>query len=184
LNFRRIGSTPGTVLAVRGQLGLARGFERTVSAIDASGEVITGTVSDLPVSQRFFAGGSTTVRGFPLDRLGVFDADCVPCTVLNPTTGLSVGGNAVVVLNAEVRRALTNINRNLALVGFVDGGNVFPNVTDLDLGRIRGAAGFGIRYDSPFGPLRLDFGFKLNRLVVGERLESAWEYHLSIGEAF
>jgi outer membrane translocation and assembly module TamA len=141
-------------------------------------------VSDLPVSARFFAGGSTTVRGFPLDRLGVFDADCVSCSVINPTTGLSVGGNAVVVVNAEVRRALTNINRNLAVVTFLDGGNVFPNVADVDLTRIRGSAGFGVRYDSPFGPLRLDFGFKLNRLVIGERRESAWEYHLSIGEAF
>ena len=60
----------------------------------------------------------------------------------------------------------------------------FPTCSTLDLGRIRGAAGFGVRYDSPLGPLRLDFGFKFDRLVIGDRPESAWEYHLSIGEAF
>jgi outer membrane protein assembly factor BamA len=184
LNFRPIGSSPATVLALRGQLGIARGFSREVVVADEFGIPRTSTVRDLPVSQRFFAGGSTTVRGFPLDRLGVYDPACVSCSVINPTTGLSVGGNAVVVLNAEVRRALSRISRKLALVGFLDGGNVFSNVSDLDLGALRGAAGFGVRYDSPFGPLRLDFGFKMNRLEVGERLESAWEYHLSIGEAF
>jgi outer membrane protein assembly factor BamA len=183
-NFRPVAGSASTVLALRGQLGLARGFPRDVTSVDSSGTARTETVRDLPVSQRFFAGGSTTVRGFPLDRLGVFDADCVSCSVINPTTGLSVGGNAFVVLNAEIRRALTNINDNLAIVAFLDGGNVFPSVADLDLSRIRGGTGFGVRYDSPFGPLRLDFGFKLNRLVIGERRESGWEYHLSIGEAF
>ncbi len=118
VNFRPIGSTPGTVLALRGQLGMARGFPRNLTAVDAAGEVITDILRDLPVSERFFAGGSTTVRGFALDRLGVFDPNCVPCSVVNPTTGLSIGGNAVVILNAELRRALTNINRNLAVVGF------------------------------------------------------------------
>jgi len=184
VNFRPIGSTPGTVLALRGQLGMASGFPRNLTAVDAAGEVRTDILRDLPVSERFFAGGSTTVRGFALDRLGVFDPNCVPCSVVNPTTGLSIGGNAVVILNAELRRALTNINRNLAVVAFLDGGNVFPRVSGLDLSRIRGGAGFGVRYDSPLGPLRLDFGFKLDRLVIGERRESAWEYHLSIGEAF
>jgi outer membrane protein assembly factor BamA len=183
-NFRPVGGSTSTVFAVRGQLGMARGFERDVTAVDAGGVARTETVRDVPVSQRFFAGGGTTVRGFPLDRLGVFDPDCVPCSVLNPTTGLSVGGNAVIVLNAELRRSLTRISDKLAVVAFLDGGNVFPSVTDLDLGRIRGGTGFGVRYDSPFGPLRLDVGFKLNRLVLGERRESAWEYHLSIGEAF
>ena len=184
VNFRPIGSVRGTVLALRGQLGLARGFARSVTVMAPSGESITNVVRDLPVSERFFAGGSTTVRGFALDRLGLDDPDCVPCTVINPTTSLSVGGNAVVILNAELRRALTSISNNLVLVGFVDGGNVFPHAADLDLGQIRGAAGFGVRYDSPIGPLRLDFGFKFDRLVIGERLERAWDNHLSIGEAF
>jgi outer membrane protein assembly factor BamA len=184
-NFRPLRGTTRTVLALRGQVGLAGAFSRDVESVDAFGAPTTEVVRALPVSQRFFAGGGTTVRGFPLDRLGVFDPDCLECTVINPTTGLSVGGNAVVVVNAELRHALTRMfGRSLAVVTFLDGGNVFRRVADLNLGRLRGSSGFGIRYDSPLGPLRLDFGFKPNRLVIGERKESGWEYHLSIGEAF
>jgi outer membrane translocation and assembly module TamA len=49
---------------------------------------------------------------------------------------------------------------------------------------LRAAVGFGFRYNSPLGPVRLDFGFKTNRQVIGGRLERGWEYHLNIGEAF
>jgi outer membrane protein insertion porin family len=76
------------------------------------------------------------------------------------------------------------IGRNVALVGFVDGGNVFAQASEVDLGRLRGATGFGVRFDSPLGPVRLDFGFKMDRLVIAGRRERGWEYHLSIGEAF
>ena len=69
-------------------------------------------------------------------------------------------------------------------VGFLDGGNVFRRVSDVDLSRIRGTAGFGVRWDSPLGPLRVDAGFKLSRLVFNGRPERLWELHLSIGEAF
>jgi len=142
------------------------------------------TVQDLPISQRFFAGGGTTVRGFQLDRLGILETDPA-LSVIDPTTGLSRGGNGLVIFNAELRRVIRKFyDRNLAVIGFVDGGNVFLRASDLDLSRIRGATGFGVRYDSPLGPIRLDFGFKLNRLVVNGEREKGWEYHLSIGEVF
>ncbi|MEZ5316033.1 MAG: BamA/TamA family outer membrane protein [Vicinamibacterales bacterium] len=187
LGFKALSDAPQprSVVAVRAQLGLARGFERTVLVVDAIGRPVLGpdgqpleqTVADLPASQRFFAGGSTTVRGFQFDRLGVPE-------VLN-AEGLSVGGNALVVLNAELRTVATTLfGRNLSVVGFVDGGNVFARASDLDLSRIRGAVGFGARYDSPLGPLRLDFGFKLDRRLIGGVRERGWEYHLSIGEIF
>ena len=67
---------------------------------------------------------------------------------------------------------------------FGDAGNVFAKAADIDLARLRTTAGFGVRYNSPIGPVRLDFGFKTDRQVVGGRLESRWEYHLNIGEAF
>jgi outer membrane protein insertion porin family len=174
-----------TVLAMRGEVGLARGFARTVSVVDAdgqpvldvSGQPILQTVSDVPASQRFFAGGGTTVRGFQTDRLGVPE-------ILN-ADGLSLGGNGVVVLNAELRRIVgTVLSRNFAVVGFLDGGNVFAHASDIDLGRLRSSVGGGVRWDSPLGPLRFDVGFKLNRLHVGTAPERGWEYHLSIGEAF
>jgi outer membrane protein assembly factor BamA len=164
------------ILATRAQVGLARAGEREVPPTEA-GEPSDQVLDDLPASQRFFAGGGTTVRGFQLDRLGVPE-------ILN-ADGLSNGGNAVVVLNAEIRTFIGNLfGRRLVGVGFVDGGNVFRRVGDLDLGRLRGTAGFGVRWDSPLGTLRLDTGFKLDRLIIGGRPEKRWELHFSIGEVF
>jgi len=189
-SFRSLTTGGATVLAMRAETGLAWGFSRTVTETRADGSSATSTIQDLPVSQRFFAGGGNTVRGFQYDRLGELNPDCEPtpltvCSVIDPRTGLSLGGNSTVVLNAEVRRILTKLaGKNLAVAGFLDAGNVFLKASDLDLTKIRGAAGFGVRWDSPLGPLRLDFGFKLDRLFVAGKKESAWEYHLSIGEAF
>jgi outer membrane protein insertion porin family len=190
--FRSIGDTNRTVLALRGQAGLARGFERLVPEIadgepvlDENGNPILRVIRDLPISKRFFSGGSTTVRGFPVDRLGVpIEAPLDPVGVLNPN-GLSIGGSAVVILNAELRRIVGRVfNRNLAVVGFLDGGNVFADTAAVDLSRLRTTYGFGVRYDSPLGPIRFDLGIKTERLVIGTQRESGWEYHLSIGEAF
>jgi outer membrane translocation and assembly module TamA len=186
--FRSLDTSQRTVLAVRGQIGAAHGFHRTVEELDPNGDAIIGddglplltSVADLPASQRFYAGGGTTVRGFQLDRLGVEE-------IINPD-GLSLGGNGLVVANAEIRRGVCRcksfLGTNLSAVGFVDSGNVFARASDIDLGRLRGAAGLGMRYNSILGPLRLDFGFKMSTHIVGGRPERGWEYHLSIGEAF
>jgi len=184
-DYRTVSEDERVVLATRVQLGVARGLERDVPVEDDDGDPVIGpdgqpvteTIADLPASQRFFAGGGTTVRGFQIDRLGVPE-------ILNDN-GLSNGGNAVVVLNAEVRAVVLQVRgHDLGMVGFIDAGNVFAKAADLDFGRLRSALGFGFRYDSPLGPLRLDFGFKTRRLIIGGRRERGWEYHLSIGEAF
>jgi outer membrane protein insertion porin family len=157
--------------------GGAGGLARPAAPPGPDGELIEDVIEDLPASQRFFAGGSTTVRGFQLDRLGV-DA------IIDPN-GLSLGGNGIVVVNVELRRQLTRLlGRDFGVVGFLDGGNVFSRTSDVSLGQLRGSAGFGVRYDSPLGPLRLDFGFKLGSRTVNGNPERGWEYHLSIGEAF
>ncbi len=174
------------VFAGRAELGLAEGFARLVDATDSAGNPVLGpdgrqvmvAVDNLPASQRFFAGGSTTVRGFQLDRLGVPE-------VLDDA-GLSNGGNGLVVLNAEVRAVIGKLfGRNFGVAGFTDGGNVFANARDVDLSRLRGSAGMGLRYDSPLGPVRLDFGFKFSRMTFsGGTRERGWEFHFNIGEAF
>jgi outer membrane protein insertion porin family len=179
--FRRITRRGRVVLGARVQLGLARGFPRQVPQLDdlgvpvvgTDGEVPLVTVADLPAGRRFFAGGSTSVRGFQQDRLGVPD-------VLN-AAGLSNGGNGLVIMNGEVR---TRLFSTVSLVGFIDGGNVFKRIGDIRAGDFRYAAGFGLRYRSPLGPLRTDFGFKLDRRFVAGKRERGWEFHLSIGEAF
>jgi outer membrane protein assembly complex protein YaeT len=183
--YRPMSANRRTVLAMRGQFGAARGFERAVPVrddtgqpvFDEEGRPVTDVISDLPASHRFFAGGSTTVRGFQLDRLGVEE-------ILNED-GLSNGGHGLVLTNVEVRTIVGRLmGRSLAVAGFADGGNVFARARDFDLGRLRGALGVGLRYDSPLGPLRFDVGFKVRRLTFAAGRERGWEYHLSIGEAF
>ena len=159
------------IVAGRAQLGLAHPFG-TITGPDG-----TPVPANLPASQRFFAGGGTTVRGFELDKLGVPE-------ILNED-GLSNGGNGLVVLNAELRSVAFYYKQHpVSLVLFLDGGNVFANASDIDLSRLRRAAGFGLRGDTPLGSLRLDFGFKLDRRFIGGVREKGWEYHLSFGEAF
>jgi outer membrane protein insertion porin family len=175
--FRRLDSAASTVLAGRALLGLAQGLPRTVETELSDGSVVEETVRDLPASQRFFAGGSTTVRGFQLDRLGT-------PAIIDPN-GLSRGGNGLVVLNLELRRRVGRLfGRDMGVVAFADAGNVFNRASDVRLSELRPTSGFGIRYNSPLGPLRLDFGFKLDRREMNGTRERGWEYHLSIGEAF
>jgi outer membrane protein assembly complex protein YaeT len=168
--YRRLPGRRGVVLAAGGRLGLAAGFART--AVDPDGNPIT--VDDLPASERFFAGGDTTVRGFSLDRLGT-DATL-------DANGFPLGGNAIVVLNAELR---VPVWRDLGAVTFVDAGNVFARVPDIALADMRASAGFGLRYRSPIGPLRVDLGFKLGELrSPGGQQERRHAVHISLGQAF
>ena len=170
--FRRIPGKARIVLATGARLGLARGFSRLVET-EAPVTELQVEVRDLPASQRFFAGGSTTVRGFQLDRLGVPG-------ILN-SNGLSNGGNAMLVLNTELRLPVW---KDLGAVAFVDAGNVFARVSDFAVADLRPTAGVGLRYRSPIGPLRVDIGFKLNREELAPRREHRSEWHFSLGHAF
>ena len=181
--YRTVPGTARVVFAGGARLGLAYGFPRTVEVSlepsgDRSGPVQSFEidVSDpsLPISERYFAGGDTTVRGFALDRLGddaTIDQD-----------GFSQGGNAMIILNGELRVPVTT---DLGVVGFLDAGNVYDRVRNMSLGRIRGGAGFGVRYRSPVGPIRVDLGFKLDRREFDNgELERRTALHISIGQAF
>jgi outer membrane protein insertion porin family len=180
--YRRLPGRRATVFAFGGRLGLASGFDREVVRLDAAGDPVVDpegdpvvdVVSDLPASERFFAGGDTSVRGYALDRLGT------PETI--DRNGFPRGGNAVMILNAELRVPIAG---GLGAVGFMDAGNVFNRVSDFDLGQMKPTAGLGLRYLSPIGPLRVDFGFKLDRgrLRTGEQ-ERLTELHISLGQAF
>ena len=74
---------------------------------------------------------------------------------------------------------------SLGAVGFVDAGNVFLHVNDMRLGQLRAAVGFGLRYRSPIGPIRVDLGVKLDRRILpnGTR-ERPTALHISLGQAF
>jgi outer membrane protein insertion porin family len=167
--YRQLPRARSTVLVFGARVGLATGFPRTVTT-----DGVTTIVEDLPASERFFAGGDTTVRGFTLDRLGA------PDTI--DSDGFPTGGNGLIVLNAEARIPLRG---GLGAVAFVDGGNVWPTVSDMDFSQMRGSVGFGLRYRSPVGPIRVDLGFKLDRRMLpeGER-ERPTALHISLGQAF
>jgi outer membrane protein insertion porin family len=176
--FQALTDTRRFVFAARAELGLAQGFPRLGTVIDENGNPQVVVVDDLPASQRFFAGGSTTVRGFALDQLGV------PAVL--DENGLSNGGNGLLVFNAELRTLVGKLfGYNFGLVGFTDAGNVFQNARDVSLSQVRGSAGFGLRYDSPIGPVRLDYGWKFTRNTFQNGVrERGWEFHFNIGEAF
>ncbi|MCY4602294.1 MAG: BamA/TamA family outer membrane protein [Acidobacteria bacterium] len=170
--YRRMPGVRRIVLAAGVRLGIAVGFPQ--------GGV--GSNPLLPISERFFAGGDTTVRGYAFDRLGI-PAGQAGATI--DADGFPQGGNAVVILNSEVRVPVT---RDLGVVGFLDGGNVYDHVSNISLGRIRGGIGFGVRYRSPVGPIRVDLGFKLDRQELGSgpnrERERLTALHISIGQAF
>ena len=124
-----------------------------------------GDTRELPIVERFFLGGRDTVRGYAQDTLGPKGADGTP-----------TGGNVFLLTNLELR---TSLGRGFGLVTFVDAGNVWLKAGDMDLS-LKYTAGLGLRYSTPVGPLRIDYGHKLNR----EKGESSGEIHFSIGQAF
>lgn len=142
--------TRRSVLALSLRAGIAQGF---------------GSTRDLPLVERFFVGGRNTVRGYEQDMLGPKGADGTP-----------TGGNAFLVTNLELRNY---IGKGFSVVTFLDGGNVWHKINNMNLS-LKYAAGIGLRYNTPVGPLRIDYGHKLMK----ERGESTGEVHFSIGHAF
>jgi outer membrane protein assembly complex protein YaeT len=171
--YRRLPVGQRIVAAGRIAVGLADGFPRPVTVTAPDGTVTEETIEDLPASERFFAGGDTTMRGFALDSVGT------PETIT--ATGFPKGGNGLLLLNAELR---VPVWKDLGAAFFVDTGNVYERVTQIDLGELRAAVGFGLRYRSPIGPLRFDVGFKVDRREIAGQLEPRRAYHVSFGQAF
>ncbi|MCL4817570.1 MAG: BamA/TamA family outer membrane protein [Vicinamibacteria bacterium] len=113
----------------------------------------------LPLPERFFAGGDYSLRGFAPDAVA------------------PKGGNALLLGSGELR---FEVRERASLAAFADVGNVYPLVGDVSLRDLRYAAGIGLRYRSPLGPLRLDWGYKLNRRPG----ESRSRFHVTVGHAF
>jgi outer membrane protein insertion porin family len=155
----------------------------------------------VPLSERFYLGGRSTVRGYRQDTLGVLrlavdtDGNSIPSedSTLS-ATGDPTGGNIMLLTNVEARIALP---KNLGLVLFLDGGNVWSKPGTIQLNEMKFSVGAGIRYNTPVGPLRLDWGYKLNRerIFIDNSMnatpapninidESAYEIHFTLGHAF
>ena len=180
--YRQIPAPRRLVVALRAAVGAAHGFARTVPVIGPDGSPVLGPdgnpltqiVQDLPASERFFAGGSTTHRGFSTDLLGNPDT-------MTPS-GFPTGGNAEILLNSELR---VGIYKAIGGSIFMDVGNVFKRASDMTLTDLRPGAGFGLSYNSFVGPIRAEMGFNLDRRQLPSgRIERGNVLFISFGPAF
>ncbi|MFL5281315.1 MAG: autotransporter assembly complex protein TamA [Rhodopila sp.] len=138
-----------SVIALRGLVGKAAGVD----------------VFGLPPDQRFYAGGSATVRGYRYQTLGP-----------QFPSGRPTGGTAISTGSVELRQRILG---NYGVVGFVDVGQVTANGAPFT-SNWRAGAGVGARYYTPIGPIRLDVAVPLNRQPGGD----AFELYVGIGQAF
>lgn len=123
-----------------------------------------GNTRGIPVYERFYAGGDQSVRGYQ-DRS------------LSPQRGgKSIGGNFKAVLRMESR---VKVYKGLHAALFVDTGNVWSAVDYTNLVNIRTGAGIGLRYGTPIGVARIDYGWKVNPRAD----ESPGAIHITLGQA-
>lgn len=114
---------------------------------------------ELPLSERYFPGGINTVRGFQNRTLGPRQ-DYVD-NLSGETVNSEIGGSSQLIINNEVIFPIIP-DAGVKGVLFFDAGNAWSNEDGIDLGDLRLAAGVGVRWLSPFGPLRIEVGFPLN----------------------
>lgn len=154
---------------------------------------------DIPLPERFFAGGAVSHRGFPENQAGPRDL----------VTGFPLGGRTLLFNQTELRFPF--IGNNIGGVIFHDAGNVYTNFDSLsfrvhqrdreDFDYMVHAVGFGVRYRTPIGPIRVDFAYgmnspkfrgyrgSINDLInnqgtpVDQRV-SRFQFHFSLGQAF
>ena len=149
-----------SVLAVRGLYGYAQG----------------ASVIDLPPDQRFYAGGSGTIRGYRFQAVGPQFAPLPGSTTPEPQGGVSVDAASV-----ELRQ---RVGRNYGFAVFADGGRIGQQATPFS-GEYQFGAGAGIRYYTPIGALRLDFALPLeSRMERRARGDDLFEVYIGLGQAF
>lgn len=127
-------------------------------------------VGDVPVWERFYLGGMGSVRGYEWRDISPRD----------PETDDEIGGNKMLQFNVEF---LFPIIKKAGFQGvlFYDTGNAYDNGEDLELGVLRMSAGFGVRWYSPMGPIRMEYGYILDN-QQGQQGEGRWEF--TMGSAF
>jgi len=141
-----------------------------LGSIDPLGSADT----DIPLLKRFFLGGSNEMRGWGIYELSPLSA-----------SGEPVGGTSLLTATGELRFPIFNRVRGAV---FVEAGNVWQHPWTMRLGDLRYDAGPGLRFDTPFGLIRVDFGYQLRPLeglrIDGHPQTTRWRFNLAVGEAF
>ncbi len=195
--------TKRVVLARTTQAGamVPYGNLREVRTTATDGSTLLTFTRDVPLPEKFFSGGASAHRGFSINQAGPRDL----------TTGFPLGGNALFLNSVELRFPVRG--ENVGGVLFHDFGNVFARLQDVsfrlhqrkedltDFNYMVHALGFGVRYRTPIGPVRLDLAYALNpprfrgfqgttdELLHGlgtstqQRL-SHFQFHFSLGQTF
>jgi outer membrane protein insertion porin family len=117
--------------------------------------------------ERFFLGGANTIRGFKFRDVGPKDE-----------FGEPIGGKSMIMGSAELTFPIIEKLRGAI---FYDTGNVYEDYLDFELGDLRTGVGFGIRLELPIGPIRLDYGFPIDR---DEFQDSGGRFDFNIGYSF
>jgi outer membrane protein insertion porin family len=114
----------------------------------------------VPIHERFFAGGSNSFRGEYFDELGPKDSQ----------SGQPIGGKLLTLLNLELTVPFLLAIEDLSWIFFYDIGNVFSLRSDFNVNALENVLGFGLRYRTPLGPLRLEIGLNLNAPGAGRKV--------------
>lgn len=172
-----------TTLAFSGRIGLARVFRDADRNNDGA---ISESEQRLPISERFFSGGATTLRGFRFETAG-------PQGVLAPRpdrpgelpTLIPLGGDALAIFNFELRYP---INERWRIVPFYDLGNVFRRINDFKFRNMTHTVGIGIRINTPLGPVGVDYGFLIDppAYPYGAAMlrQPRGAFHIRLGQTF
>ena len=156
-DFARFLARNATYYPLGKRLVLARSTEfGDIYAFHYAGDVLDA----VPLPERFFGGGNTTDRGFPDEQAGPRDT----------STGFPLGGTALFFNQVELRFPL--VGENIGGVLFHDMGNVYSSLGNMsfrtsqrnlqDFDYMVHAVGFGLRYQTPVGPVRLDLAYSIN----------------------
>ncbi len=135
----------------------------------SAGYVQKNSGGRLPVYEKFYLGGISTIRGFKSGKISPQD----------PITGERIGGDKMWYSNFEYIFPLVK-DAGLKGVVFLDAGNVYAVDKDWDFGFVKGSTGLGVRWLSPMGPLRLEWGYNLKQ--ARDEDQSNWDF--SIGGSF
>jgi translocation and assembly module TamA len=141
--------------------------DRVLALRAQAGSIIGGEIPQVPASDRFFAGGGGTVRGYEYQNVGPHYPDNTP-----------QGGLSLIDGSIELRQRLSG---PLGAVVFVDSGTVGGNSTP-SFSHIASAVGVGLRYDLGFAPVRIDLATPLNRLSGAS--QPPVQVYLSVGQSF